>query len=79
MNKKRIRQLFDEGSGIVGMVAEIRMKSQMLSDQSGDILDEETCNRLARMSQELDTYRDRLNEICEEIEGYGTFSEMARE
>lgn len=74
MNNRRIAKLVEEGSGIVGMVAEVRIKCRLL-EQNGSTF--ETDQQIERMSDDLDTYRIRLNEICEEIERYGTFSKMA--
>lgn len=75
MNDTRIDELFAEGSGIIGMIAEIKMKLKLIKERPASKW--ETEDQLGRMSCELDTYRIRLNEICEEIEQHGTFSEMA--
>lgn len=77
MSEKRLCELFEEGSTIVGMAAEARMKADILKNSDPDLFDDQTAYRLERMSEEINTYRDRLNEICEEIERNGTFSEMA--
>jgi hypothetical protein len=82
MNEQKILELVEEGSGIVGMVSEVQMKCKLLNQKRANglglyVLQEETDKQVERMSHELDTYRIRLNEICEEIEQYGTFSKMA--
>lgn len=83
MNERKVFKLVEEGSGIVGMISEVQMKCKLLKQKRANslepdyVLQEETDKHVERMSHELDTYRIRLNEICEEIEQYGTFSKMA--
>lgn len=75
----KIQELFDEASGLFGMIAEVKMKLRLLKQRSENssyspydlhYSDAEACDR---MSVDLDIYRNRLTEIDEELQTHGVF------
>jgi len=83
----KVQELFDEASGIMGMIAEVKMRCLLFKQKAraekaswnegpSDALQLEVDEAVTRMTHDLATYRSRLNEIYEELTEYGVFSEV---
>lgn len=81
------RRLVDEAMGLLGMIAEIKSKSQLYKSKiqeeenlgfeqpsSGLIVDVESS--VGQMRNELATYSRRLDEIHEELRSYVVISDV---
>ena len=73
MCDERMQNLVEEGSGLVGMIDEALMKLKILENKRTDsfeptfILESETQDAIDRMSDDLNRYSCRLDEIYEEL------------
>ena len=83
---ERSEELLEEAAGLLGMIAEVRAKSVLLRNKNKRKWDnaiagcpeepeEEWCEEVgiavAQMQDDLAKYRHRIQEIYEELAGYG--------
>jgi len=72
MYQDKTEQLMDEYKGICGMIEEVAMKCRLFRSKVREIDDRkvigELLNTLDQMDTDLDRYKQRIDEIYEELE-----------